>query len=324
MKDLHLFYGCICCCAKLLYGISTIIAKESANGLSGQTQASRVEPPILPREAVQWTWSLTIGQSGSSDAEVLRERQKEIQGYIDGIKDELGKTGKASQQDIRYIDGVYAAINSCVRTLHIIIRGRDTNFKEVDKLKEVYLAKAEDIVTFSGNLQSAFGRIATMTIGGTSVTAIVAYYFPNLPVFVFPLVLAAAGAISFGIHEQFVKPWKIGENVKANVKNDYQRNQYYQQYVRRSKGALTGLFKETLDLFEEIYGKSYNPVYNKPGKKEEFVNNLLKPIEFENYTCPIIHECFAKGIILDKKNLDRWPTCESGEGYGTCPKRKNA
>ena len=294
------------------------------NGLSGQTQASRVEPPILPREAVQWTWSLTIGQSGSSDAEVLRERQKEIQGYIDGIKDELGKTGKASQQDIRYIDGVYAAINSCVRTLHIIIRGRDTNFKEVDKLKEVYLAKAEDIVTFSGNLQSAFGRIATMTIGGTSVTAIVAYYLPNLPVFVFPLVLAAAGAISFGVHEQFVKPWKRGENVKANVKNDYQRNQYYQQYVRRSKDALTGLFKETLDLFEEIYGKSYDPVHNKPGKKEEFVNSLLKPIEFENYTCPIIHECFAKGIILDKKNLDRWPTCESGEGYGTCPKKKKA
>jgi len=284
-----------------------------------------VEPPILPREAVQFTWALTIGQSGSADAEGLRERQKDIQDYIDGIRSELVKKGKANQQHIRYIDAIYAAINSCVRTLHIIIRGRDTNFKEVDKLKEVYLAKAEAITTFSGNLQSAFGRIATITIGGTSATAIVAYYFPNLPTFVFPLVLAAAGAISFGVHEQFVKPWQQKENVKASIRNDYQRNLYYQQYVRRTKDALTRLFKETLDLYKEIYDGSYDPKYDIPKNREEFTDNLLGPLGFNiPYICPNIHDCFAKGIILDKKNLDRWPTCESGEGYDKCSQRKKA
>lgn len=218
-----------------------------------------------------------------------------------------------------YFDSVYAAINSCVRSLLNIINGRDANFKDVDALKDIYTANAQALETFSANLQSSFGQLASITFGGTSATAIVAYYFLKLPIFIFPLVINCRWCSVICGSQTVYCTLVAKKNVKANIRTDYQRDLYYQQYVRASKDALKGLFTETLDLYNEVYGVSYDTKYDDPKTIEALINNLMESIDFKKYACPKIYKCYANGKKFNQKDLaQQWSNCESGEGTDGC------
>lgn len=272
------------------------------------------KPPILPRQVVQFAWGLTIEHSSARDVDL---QAKEIRDRMDEIKSNVYKT--EDKKDILYIDNIYPAIANCVRTLLIIIRGRNTNFEETDSLSRMYIKNIESISRFTLDLQSAVGRITTMTFGGSSVGVILAYFFPNLPAFFLPFAVATAAAGAYALHELIIKPINRGMIEKVKIQNDYKRNLYYQQYVRRSKIALTAVFEEALYLYEEIYKDKYDKKYDNKANREKFIENMMKSLEFK-FTCEYIHDCYADKIFLINK--ERWETCESGEGCEKCDEWK--
>jgi hypothetical protein len=147
-------------------------------------------PPILPEQVVQWAWGFTIAHSGSENETEKQLQEQSIRKRMDEIKKEVQDSKRPLKgKDIEYINNILTAVDGAVRTLLIIIRGRATNFKETDSHMELYIKKNESINNFRISLQSAFGRVASMTFGGTSATAIVLTLFPNLTVWFFPLIL---------------------------------------------------------------------------------------------------------------------------------------
>jgi hypothetical protein len=277
-------------------------------------------PPILPNEVMHWAWSLTVVHSGTKERAEVTQQEKEIRTRMSEVRTKVQKKGTPDEQ---YVEAVFNAVDSCYRTLLVIIRGRDTNFKETDSLTEMYIKNNESISSFTLNLQSAFGRVAGMTFGGTSATAIVMTLFPDLPVWVFPLTLSAMGAISYALYELFVTPWKQRKNMAARIKNDYQRDIYFQQYVRRCRDALVGLLMETFSIYKQVYGVHYNDsfenIQTRRKSAEKAVDYVLGSLGL-NYCCEDIHDCYDKKLFLEDKSIDRgrWATCESGEGNKYC------
>jgi hypothetical protein len=279
-------------------------------------------PPILPNEVMHWAWSLTIVHSGTKERAEVTEQEKQIRTRMSEVRTKVLQ-GK-DPNDEKYMDAIFNAVDSCVRTLLVIIRGRDTNFKETDSLMDMYIKSNESISSFTLSLQSAFGRVAGMTFGGTSATAIVMTLFPNLPVWVFPLTLSAMGAISYALYELLVTPWKQKKNMAARIKNDYQRDIYFQQYVRRCRDALVGLLMNAFSIYKQVYGVHYDDSFKNIEIQRKFAENVvddaLGSLDLK-YSCEDIHDCYDKKIFLTNESIElgRWATCESGEGNEKCP-----
>jgi len=280
-----------------------------------KNEQERKLPPILPRQVVQFAWGLTIEHS--TDPAVTMQAEK-IRKHMEEIK--MRVKGEGNPDDIRYIDNVYPAIDNYVRTLHSIIRGRSTNFEESDRLRDMYIANIESASRFSLNLQSAIGRVSSMTIGGSTVGAIFAYCFPNLPEFVLPFSVAVAAASAYSIYQVWLVPHFREKTEREEIKNDYKRNLYYQQYVQRSKEALLGLFTEALDLYNVIYKVKYDEEFDEFAAKDKFIENLMRSLEVK-FSCELIHDCYHKNIFLNK--VDLWATCESGRGIEGCDEYKS-
>ena len=279
-------------------------------------------PPILPNEVMHWAWSLTIVHSGTKKRAEVEEQEKMIRTRMSDVRTKVLEGDNA--QDKKYMNAVFSAVDSCVRTLLVIIRGRDKNFEETDSLMEMYIKNNESISSFTLSLQSAFGRFAGMTFGGTSATAIVMTLFPNLPVWVFPLTLSAMGAISYALYEVFVTPWKLKKNMIARIKNDYQRDIYFQSYVNRCRDTLVGLLMNTFTIYKQIYEVHYDDSFDNIETQRKFANNAVNDSLGSlglKYCCEDIHDCYEKKVFLTNESIERgrWATCESGEGNEKCP-----
>ena len=295
---------------------------------------SKPIPPILPEQVVQWAWGLTIAHSGSENETDLQPQEKSIREEMKNVRQKLTDEDNKSPlkgKDIQYMDNVLAAIDGTVRTLLIIIRGRNKNFEETDSLMEMYIKKNESINNFTLSFQSAFGRVASMTFGGTSATAIVATLFPDLAVWIFPLILSGCGALFYGFYELVATPRKDRENRKARIRNDYQRDVYFLNYIERCKSALVGLLLNTFSAYETIYDKSYvnsaksklNDTETMRAKRnyaEKIVENALAPLG-RKYYCDNIHECYRNKVFINDFNI--WANCESGQGKEGCEIFKN-
>ncbi len=89
---------------------------------------------LPPELAVRSAWARTNELSSNSSIQSNALRAKE---QIDDIKNKVWES--KDEKEIRYVNEVYAAIESSFRNLATIINGRNKDYSDVQKIKDAYL-----------------------------------------------------------------------------------------------------------------------------------------------------------------------------------------
>ena len=278
-------------------------------------------PPILPDSTLKYAWSLTLSFSGHDDAKLeaqyVRDAIKGIGIRVTKRVDNSEEEARADAiKDLRYFEAIEAAINSCVRNLLTITRGRNKNFEETDELLKSQIESINSLTNLSANLQSGLGRLASMTFGGATTGAIIAYFSPNLPTWVLPLSVAGIGALAYGVHETVIVP-RSKRNVETElIKTEARRGMYFQQFVRRARTTLHSLLDDVLRIYSEVYGSPFHEEkFDDPAERRKIVADTLRGIENES---PFVCKYLTKHYLEDKITRDLWVICESGREPEYC------
>lgn len=285
-----------------------------------QSRALPILPPILPEMTPNFAWGLTLGYSQDIEA---KGRADKIRNRLEEIKrtvyEETKENKEKERADRLHVDNVLAAIDSCERTLLTVIRGRNLNFKETDRLMETQIKNIESSSRVMLNLHSVLPRIFA-TGGGAAGTVLVKFILNSLfkieiPDEVLYSAAVVAAGVGYGIYQLVVAPKTSRRAQQQIIKNDYRRNLYYRQYLERSRGSLTALFSDTLNIYEKVYRKKYESKYDNEEERQKVVMNAMGGSEaLSGRWCKKIHEHYHDNKITPVE----WTTCESGIGYEKC------
>ncbi|MCL4436295.1 MAG: hypothetical protein M1503_02885 [Thaumarchaeota archaeon] len=276
-------------------------------------------PPILPERALSFAWGLTVGNTSSVDAQENAENIRLHLNQIIKHTNELAQKNREAEKDKVYVDNVVAAIYASLRSLQIIYKGRDQNFKEVDEVMDTQIKNIQSYERTARDLQSSLPRLFA-TGGGAAGTVLVGYIFGimniNIPEgVIYSAAVLAAGA-AYGIYQMIIAPHNAENARSAIIENDYKRNIYYQQYIKRTKKALNSLLDETLAIYENAYNRTYHKNYSDPEERENIVTRILGgPKTLDLDFCPKVHEHYQSGKLTPKV----WPNCETSIGNENCP-----
>lgn len=278
----------------------------------------KTTPPILPEMVLKYAWGLTIAHSedktvdAKAEADKIRNRLTELEKRF---SDKAGSN--YTPQNKSYLEEVETAINSCMRNLHIIIQGRNLNFKETDSYLATQRDNIQSISKLTSNLGSSINRLSSMAVGGFSMGAIVVTVFPSVPQWAVPMLIFIAAALAYGFHEWKIVPWTRNKINIELVKTDIRRQMYFQSYVNRSKIVLKSLLDDVLTIYERVYGSPYrSDIYDLEEKRWEIVKNTITGIEDES---PFVCKYLVKHYIEDKITPEFWVICESGRNVEDCP-----
>lgn len=228
---------------------------------------------------------------------------------------DLEQKGKMSKdpKEQDYVSCAIALIRTSERSLQTIIESRNLNFKEANALREQSQQNILYYSQFTGNLQSLVPRLGSMTVagvgGGITLADLFNKVFPALGDYTLPLIIAIGAAIGYLVHGLIVVPIVKRKLQMENVKGDYDRNLYYDQYIERTKNALIGLYI----ALENCHTTYFEQKYNQSGDASQIVKGVLQGVY--PTLCPYVHKHMREGRITP----DLWSKCETGQGITYCP-----
>jgi len=267
---------------------------------------------IPPETAVRNAWARTSQLSSNEAVRLDADRAKKQMDNIKKWADEK------DDEEKKYVNQVYSAIESAYRNLVTAINGRDLNFAEVDKLREKQMENLEYASTFSSELQSLVPRISGMTVGGATggalVSALVESLFPpSLKHYAMPLVLAFGAAIGYLAHGMIVVPWVRRQKQRELIKSDHDRILYYRQYVTRVRTTLKALYDEV----DELHLGIFEGTYDEKADANKVVDRVL--VGMEPSMCKYVADHI--GVGRNGKCLitpDFWSMCETNQDVEKC------
>jgi hypothetical protein len=289
-------------------------------------RVSFISKPILsPELAVRNVWARTL-QLSSKEALQAGEEAKRAKTQMDAILKKVH-----GDDETRYVNEVYSAIESTFRTLATARNRLEVDFEEVDKLREKIKTDLENTTTFTSDLQSLIPRITAMTFGGTLtgwafLANVLQWVFPtsaDIETIVLPLVLAFGAGIGYVLHWAFVVPVQARKTRYQLVRADYDKIMYYELYLKRSKSALVNLYNTVNQLYKDIFGSDYYTRID----ADKVVTDVLTGMSMIGFMCPLIRKhieelkpSWRKREYIDP---DTWVKCETGgEIAEKCDHRK--
>ncbi len=276
-----------------------------------ETNADKKTKFLPPDMAVRIAWALT---NQLSESESVRfEANRAIQ-LMEDIRIKANKSDEYEEK--LYVDWVCAAIGATYRDLVTIINGRNLNFDDVKQLRNTELENIKNYSQFTTNLQSSIPRISVMTFGGVSFSILLTKLSPNLGEYFLPL-LALGAVIGYFLNGAIIIPFTHKKMQIQKIKLDYDRNRYYEQYVERSKAALTALYLSADRHHNNIFKNFYDSEKAKPGDVKIIIDEVLGGIS--STMCKNISKCMIGNIVT----LNKWSICETGLGIENCPNNKN-
>jgi hypothetical protein len=255
---------------------------------------------LPPPTAVRMVWALT---GAFSDDVSSKENAALVETVLKGLLSRAEKERGTYPLEYEYVIAAYATLQSSLRSLDTVYKGRTLNFYENEQLREAYLNNVRDSLNFGKTLQDFLKSLPTMTITAAGGITFFQWLGQRVPVFDDPAVLALLGlglaGIGYGINLLFVRISR--RQMQFNyVRQDYDRGLYYEQYVNRVQLILNALLNDLERLHERVFGLPYlaeddNPV--------QIVADLLKDVRPTH--CLLIHQHMRQGVITPKL----WPTC---------------
>lgn len=253
-------------------------------------------PPVT---AVRMVWART-----GSFSDDLHSGQSAalVEAALKEIKDRAEK----DENERRYVISAISTMDASLRNLDIIYKGRQLNFNENEKLRTAYLASVNENLDFGNKTKDFLKSLPAMSIGGAgSVT--VAQYFKLSSIQLWGVGIALAG-LGYVINLVIVRAMRRGKQM-LYVRQDYERDLYYNQYLTRVATTLTALY---LDL-DRIHKNAFGQSYPMDADVKVVVGEMLEGVRAT--FCNYIH----KHMNEKKITPELWSLCETGKDTENCP-----
>jgi hypothetical protein len=251
-------------------------------------------PPI----AVKIAWALTGNFSKEQSKDIAAEAIKSLHDTID-------EANKASDAEKNYVKNTADEIQGTMRTLDTIYKGRELNLTENDKLRNVTLDNIEKDAKFGQSAQDFIKSLPAMafTTGAGTITldqALKSFALPAWTTWMIGLVFAGLG---YGANVLYTRR-SLKKKQLLYIRQDYERDKYYEQYISRVKTALVHLYIDIDRLHKNYFGQKY------PLADKEDANTVVEGI-LEGAlptVCEYAYEHLNEGLITP----DMWAKCETG------------
>lgn len=259
---------------------------------------STLLPPVT---AIRMVWALTGKFSDNEESKITATLTEAI---LKSIQERADK----DEREREYVSSAVAAMYATLRTLDIIHKGRELNFKENEKLREAYLDSVRENLEFGKKFDHFIRSLPAITIGGAGgVTLAEAFGISGVMLWALTLALGAAGYIvNLGIVRSMRKRKQM-----LYVIQDYERSLYYDQYVTRVSVTLSSLYLDLDRIHKTVFGESY-PVDR---EIKSIIEDILKGVR--PTFCRYVH----KHMREKKIKPELWTICETGKEEATkkCP-----
>ena len=259
--------------------------------------------PLDPETSVWLTWSLT----GNFSAEVASTKgsptfpSREIAARAELLLQEIQhKAKKAGGSQDEYVKAAVASIGGALRSLHTAYSGRKLNFDENEKLRIAYLKSAREMIRFGSkgiDFVKALPATAVPT-GLGSVTISQVFHLADWQIVLLTLSLAGLSYVGYIL----LVRWGSRKQLQSYVDQDYERDLYYAQYLRRVRAILIALYEELQALYLASFAVNFVP---NPPPADQIVNRALPA---HGTMCPYVHKHKREGRIT----WDLWALCETG------------
>lgn len=267
-----------------------------AHLLSGVKNMSEKTLLLPPTTAVRIVWALT--GSFSSDEHSQRAAQYAEQ----SMKNIETSALESNDRERQFVTTTIAAMQATRRSLDTVYKGRELNFEENKQLRAAYLDSIKEGIDFGRKAQDFLKSLPAMTIAGAGGLT-VADYFGLSGIKLWALTLGVA-AIGYLIN-LIIKRYSRRLSQMQYIKQDYERNMYYDQYVARVHLILESLYADIDQIHHNIFGAPY-PDPDKERAPRRVVEELLAGMRPK--LCKYIHKHMAEGKITPKL----WSLCETG------------
>jgi uncharacterized membrane protein YuzA (DUF378 family) len=202
-------------------------------------------------------------------------------------------------------------MDASLRNLDIITKGRDTNFEQNEKLRSAYLRTIEENIEFGNRAKDILKSLPTMSVaslGGVTVFDVIADYLGRaLTTASMVLILLGSAGAGYLINLYFVRESRKRQQ-ELLIKEDYERQLYFDQYVNRVKLTLMALYNDLNRLHENFIGTAYP-------EKSDVEKAVLELLEGARPTfCEYVHKHMREGKITP----ELWVKCETGANEN-CP-----
>jgi predicted DNA binding CopG/RHH family protein len=103
-----------------------------------------------PFTAVRTAWAIT--------GKFIKEEESKLSASIaeDDLKEIKKRAENIGGKEQQYIDGAVSTTLSTLRSLEIVLKGRNLNFDENQKIKDIYLENVKDNIAFGNTAKDFF------------------------------------------------------------------------------------------------------------------------------------------------------------------------
>lgn len=319
---------------------------------------------LSPSTAVQITWACTGTFSKDKDLRLstflldkamtdmkslLKDKEKDLKKRIDeGEKGtEIENEKKQIEDEKKYLTRAMIAMNSCLRSLHTMYKGRELNFEENTKLRNAYLDSLKENIDFGNRLRDILKSLPTMILGAagsisvsqTSIGEFIRQSLSNLGLspealaakeaaegaakeaaegavvdWAFLAILAALGlAIGYIFNDLLVR-WSRKRKQMLYIINDYERNIYYDRYIEQVETSLESLYRKLNQIHNEVFSGPYDEGESRKKEKnnEEKERDKNSMIEELIGAKPKRCDYFNRHMREKKITPGQWTICETG------------
>jgi hypothetical protein len=227
-----------------------------------------------PASILKIAWSIS-GKYASEPEEQVTAQSAEL--CFKTIKDLL--LSKNDSLLTQYAFSIESSLLACSRTFAIITRHRDYLFSTVEDRKTNEMDMYKSLQSFSAKLQSLTPRLAVTVIAGTSLPLAISETFAFLnigsvpiPNNVMTLAVTAFGALGYLIAEIGSSRIANKKMIETKEKYESQKEGIYQEFLERSKLALTYLLDDILLNYRKIVDSNYIITEE---EKKELIDNCI-------------------------------------------------
>jgi hypothetical protein len=276
-------------------------SQKKSPAKSTAVQHTSLLPPL---SAVRMAWALTgafTNDEHSKHAALL------VEARLKDIGERAEKDGNKQEQE--YVFSAIACMEASIRSLHTAYKGRELNFRENEKLREVYLESVREGFEFGKRAKDFVTSLPGTSIGGAGgITLASAMELTGVELWGVGIVLAAVGCVVNILITQYLRRRKQ----LLYVAQDYDRDQYYDRYISQVSLILTSLYLDIDRIHKNVFGQVY------PAESDAASNIVTKLLEgVRPALCKFVHKHMQENRITPKL----WSLCEAGnaEALKTCP-----
>ncbi len=255
-------------------------------------EKTSVLPPIT---AVRMVWART---GMFSDDAKYNNLAVLVEAELKDIKARVEQGDKKKEKE--YVYSALAAMEATLRNLAVIYKGRELNFQENEKLRATYLESIRENLDFGNKAKDFLKSLPAMSIGGAGSITVAKSLGSDIPSWALGIAVTGLGYV---INMIIIKCMRRRKQM-LYVKQDYDRNVYFDQYVSRVETTLTSMYLDMDRIHRNVFGQTY-PVDT---EVNEIVEEMLKGVR--STSCKFIY----KHIYENKITPELWSLCETGDG----------